>query len=149
MTFSKSNNRTVVKWNIKLYSKKCYMIDTFSFIQILNPKKMNNFKKCMFFWQIFEVWCFDQSSNLTFVETFWWHEFIEEFLHFATEIRLKTGWARTGSPHPDPQQPGGGLSERSGAIALTVALHSAENLRRMMQILFCLWIPVFPRAPTH
>ena len=48
------------------------MIGTFIFIRLLNPKIMKNFQKSFVFWQIFEVWCFHQSSNLASVETFWW-----------------------------------------------------------------------------
>jgi len=32
-------------------------------------------QKMFIFRQIFEVWCCQQSSNLTSVETFWCHEF--------------------------------------------------------------------------
>jgi len=45
---------------------------------------MKNFLKICIFPQEFKVWCFHYSSNLIYVETFWRHEFIEEFWHFTT-----------------------------------------------------------------
>jgi hypothetical protein len=44
------------------------------FIRILNPKEMKIFQKISIFRQIFGGWCFHQSSNLTSVESKWWHD---------------------------------------------------------------------------
>ncbi len=64
-------------------------------------------------------------------------------VRFSRENRTKMCVIFVRHPHskpskPDPRQQAGSLLEKPGAVALTVALHNAENLRRMMQILFCL-----------
>ena len=64
---------------------KSYTINTFLFLRLLNnPKIVKNFQKIFVFRQELEVWCSHNSSNLTSVETFWSHEFVEEFWHCTT-----------------------------------------------------------------
>ena len=50
-----------------------YIIATFHSPRLLNPKKMKNSEKIFIFCLIFEVMCFHQSSNLTFVVSKWSH----------------------------------------------------------------------------
>jgi hypothetical protein len=69
---------------------KGYMIDTFLFFRLLNPKIVKNFQKIFAFRQEFEVWCYHHSSNLTSVETKWSHEFIKEFRHFSVHTQTST-----------------------------------------------------------
>jgi hypothetical protein len=40
-----------------------------TYVRNVDPKKIKNSEKILTFWQIFEVRCFRQSSNLTSVET--------------------------------------------------------------------------------
>lgn len=58
-------------WMGRGYSKKGYMIDTFLFFRLINPKIIHNFQKMFVFRQKLEVWCSHYSSNLISVETFW------------------------------------------------------------------------------
>jgi hypothetical protein len=47
------------------------MITIFHSHRLLNPKEIKNSEKIFNFRQIFEVWCFHQSSNLMFVVSKW------------------------------------------------------------------------------